>query len=104
MCHFHHICASVARLPVYYIIEVNQSVENAGVAFLNGANERKKKEMSSLKKNKQTVIYEEQVRTNKAKDYQSQGRTGVWDELRQVSKGRCIIAPIERYSGYTYVQ
>ena len=28
----------------------------------------------------------------------------IWDELRQVSKGWCIIAPIERYSGYTYLQ
>ena len=26
----------------------------------------------------------------------------VWDELRQVTKGWCIIAPIERYSGCLY--
>ena len=49
----------------------NQSVENVGAAFVKGANERNK----FSKKNKQTVMYDEQVRTNKAKDYQSQGRT-----------------------------
>ena len=38
-------------------------------ALVNGANE-----MSSLK-NKQTVMYDEQIQTNKAKDKQSQGRT-----------------------------
>ena len=29
----------------------------------------------------------------------------IWrGELRQVTKGWCIIAPIERYSGYMYFQ
>ena len=28
----------------------------------------------------------------------------IWDELRQVTIGWCIIAPIERYSGYRYFQ
>ena len=45
----------------------NQSVENAGVAFVKEANEKKK----VLWENKQTVIY----MTNKLKDEQSQGRT-----------------------------
>ena len=51
----------------------NQSVENAGVAFAKGADERN--ELFGKKTNKQTVIYDEQVRSNKAKDLQSQGRT-----------------------------
>ena len=42
----------------------NQSVENAGVAFVKGADER----TEFFEKNKQTVIYDEQVSTNKAKD------------------------------------
>ena len=49
----------------------NLSVENAGVAFVKGANERNE----FFEKNKQTVISNEQVRTNKAEDQQSQGRT-----------------------------
>ena len=48
----------------------NQSVENAGVAFVKGAYERN----DNFEKNKQTVIlvYDEHVQTNMAKDYQSQ--------------------------------
>ena len=46
-------------------------VENAGVAFFKGVYERN----DYFEKNKPTVIYDEQVRTNKAKDYQSQGRS-----------------------------
>ena len=42
----------------------SQSVENPGVAFVKGANERN--EFFKKKKNKQTVMYDEQVRTNKA--------------------------------------
>ena len=42
----------------------NQSVENAGVAFVKGADERNK---LFEKKNKQSVMYDEQVRANKAK-------------------------------------
>ena len=42
----------------------NQSVENAGVAFVKGANERN----DLFEKNKQTVMYDEQVRMNKAKE------------------------------------
>ena len=49
----------------------NQSVENAGVAFVKGANERNE----FFVKYKQTVMYDEEVQTNKAKDYQCQGRT-----------------------------
>ena len=49
----------------------NQSVENASVGFVKGAHERNK----FFKKNKQTVMYDKQVRTNKAKDEQSPGRT-----------------------------
>ena len=41
-----------------------QSVENAGGAFFKGANERNE----FFWKNKQTVMYDELVRTNKAKD------------------------------------
>ena len=28
----------------------------------------------------------------------------IWDELHQVTKVECIIAPIERYDGYRYFQ
>ena len=42
----------------------NQSVENAGVAFVKGADERNK----FFGKNKQSVICDERVRANKAKD------------------------------------
>ena len=49
----------------------NQSIENAGVASIKGAYKRN----DYFEKNKQTVIYDQQVRTSKAKDYQSQGRT-----------------------------
>ena len=40
----------------------NQSVENAGVAFVKGTDER------IFFLNKQSVMNDEQVRTNKAKD------------------------------------
>ena len=40
----------------------NQSVENPGMAFVKGANER----IEFL--NKRTIMYEEKVWTNKAKD------------------------------------
>ena len=42
----------------------NQSVENAGVAFIKGANERNQ----LFEINKQTVMHDEQVRRNKAKN------------------------------------
>ena len=42
----------------------NQGVENAGVAFVKGANNRN----VFFEKNKQTVMYDEQVLTNKSKD------------------------------------
>ena len=41
-----------------------QSNENPGVAFVKGANERSK----FFEKNKQSVMYDEQVLANKAKD------------------------------------
>ena len=41
-----------------------QSVENAGVAFVKGAHERNE----FFEKHKRTVMYDEQVRKNKAKD------------------------------------
>ena len=44
-------------------MHVNQSVENACVAFVKVANERNK----FFEKNKQTFIYDEQLWTNKAK-------------------------------------
>ena len=47
-----------------YKVEKNQSIENAGVAFVKGTNKR----IELLWKNKQTVMYDEQVRTNKFKD------------------------------------
>ena len=47
-------------------VKYNQSVENAGVAFVKGANERS----DFFRKNKQTVMYDEQVRT-----YKANGRT-----------------------------
>ena len=48
-----------------------QSIENASVAFVKKASERNE----LFEKNKQTGMYDEQVRTNKAEDYLSQGRT-----------------------------
>ena len=45
----------------------NQSVENAGVAFVKGASERNEF-FENNNNNKQTVMYDEQVRTNKARD------------------------------------
>ena len=58
------------QLRVIFLLQgLNQSVENAGVAFVKGAYGRNDK----FEKNKRTVIYDGQVRTNKAKDYQSQG-------------------------------
>ena len=62
------------------------------------------KEINSLKRNKQVGMYDEQGQTNKAKDKQSQERIYLGDELRQVAKVWCIIAPVERYSGYRYFQ
>ena len=41
-----------------------QSVENAGVAFVKGADERNK----FFEKKKKSVMYDEQVRANKEKD------------------------------------
>ena len=70
------------QLRVTFLLQgLNQSVEDAGVAFVKGAYERN----DYFEKNKQTVIYDEQVWTKKAKDYQSQGRTDFGDELRGVS-------------------
>ena len=44
----------------------NQSIENAGGAFVKGANERN--EFFEKKKvHKRTVMYDEQIRTNKVK-------------------------------------
>ena len=43
---------------------LNQSVENADVVFVKGANERN----AFFEKIKQTVIYDEHVRTKKAKN------------------------------------
>ena len=45
-------------------LRINHSVENTGVAFVKGANDRNE----SFENIKQTLIYDEQVRTNKAKD------------------------------------
>ena len=42
--------------------QINQSVENAGVAFVKGANERNKFF------EKKTVMYDERAQTNKAND------------------------------------
>ena len=43
---------------------MNQSVENAGVTFVKGADERSK----FFEKNKQSVMYDEHVRVKEAKD------------------------------------
>ena len=72
---------------------LNQSVEDAGVAFVKGANERKE----FFEKNKQTVIYDKQAgrirqSTNTLRDELVWGRTPSGD------KGWCIIAPIQLYS------
>ena len=65
------ICGNTVNRFCYYKfwlcpikIEENQSAENAGVAFVKVANERNE----YFWENKQTVMYDEQVRTNKAKD------------------------------------
>ena len=60
--HFHQI--QNCGLRNFSLEEVNQSVENAGVAFVMGADERNE----FFEKNKQTVMYDEQVRKNKVKD------------------------------------
>ena len=43
---------------------LNQSVQYAGVAFVKGADERNK----FFEKNKQSVMYDKQVRASNAKD------------------------------------
>ena len=59
-----HIDESEAR-KISHISEKNQNVENAGMAFVKGANER----------NEFFGKINKQVRTNRAKYQQSQGRT-----------------------------
>ena len=49
---------------VSYTTIYNQSVENAGVAFVKGADVRSK----FFEENKRSVMYDEQVWANKAKD------------------------------------
>ena len=49
----------------------NQSVKNAECGICKDVNERNE----LFEKNKQTVMFDEQYRTNKAKDKQSQERT-----------------------------
>ena len=48
----------------FSILYQNQSIESAGVAFVKGADERNK----FFEKNKQSVMYDEHVHVNKAKD------------------------------------
>ena len=69
---------------------MNQSVEKAGV---KGASERN--DFFFLK----ICTANEQ-----GKGLTISGTNLFRDELRQVTKGWCIIAPIERYSGYRYFQ
>ena len=52
------------RHAIRTISEKDQSIENAGVTVVKGANERNE----FFEKNKQSVMYDEQVRANKAKD------------------------------------
>ena len=67
----------------------DQNVENAGVAFVKGANERNE---FFEKINKQFCMTNEfgrtRQRTNNLRDEL------IWDELRHVTKGWCIVAPI----------
>ena len=56
------MCASHDKEVILSVPKKDKSVENAGVAFVK----EPMKEMSSLKK--KTVIYDEQVPTNKVKD------------------------------------
>ena len=77
----------------------NQSIENAGVAFFKGANER-----SEFFEN----INKQWYMTNKS-GWTRQSTNNLRDELirewtRSGDKGLCIIAPIGRYSGYRYFQ
>ena len=60
----------ILKTLLVWAVVTNQSVENAGVAFVKGANERNE----LFEKNKQPVMYNEQVQTNKTKGQQSQGR------------------------------
>ena len=100
----------------------NQSVENAGVAFVKGANERNK----FFKKYKQSVMYDEQVRrtrqrTNNLRDdliwgmnstselatvyyYTRRSIRGGSQSTPPGDKAWCTIVPIERYSGYRHFQ
>ena len=57
----------------------NQIVENAGVAFVKGADER-----NGFFEKK--VIYDEQVQTKKGKGLRISGTNGSGDELRQVTR------------------
>ena len=68
---------------------MNQSVEKAGV---KGASERNE--------------FFEKIGTanEQGKGLTISGTNLFRDELRQVKKGWCIIAPFERYSGYRYFQ
>ena len=74
---------------------INQSVENAGVAFVKKAHERN--EFSEKKKWRTSA-------DEQGKGLKIYGTNWFEDELRQVTKGWCAIAPIERYSSYRYFQ
>ena len=72
----------------------NQSVENAGVAFVKGAHER-----NELKKMKKKKKHDEQ-----GKGLTILGTNWFEDELLQVAKGWCINAPVERFNDCRYFQ
>ena len=76
----------------------NQSVENAGVAIVKGVNDSNEffkkiiKQLCMMNTSGRT-----RQRTNNLRN------EVIGDELRQVAKGWCIIAPVERYSGHRYI-
>ena len=64
---FRPLSACVVRNTdsAYLIGYLIKALKNASVAFVKGADERNE----FFEKNIQTAMYDEQVRTNKAKDY-----------------------------------
>ena len=77
----------------------NQSVENADVAFFKGADERNR---FFEKRNKQLYTTNKSGRTRQTTKNLSYEL--IWGLTPSGDKGWCIIAPIERYSGYRNFQ
>ena len=78
---------------------LNQSIENACVAFAKGANESNEF-FEIINKQKYMTNKSGQTRqsTNNLRDEL------IWGCTPSGDKGWCIIVPIERYNGYRYLQ